>query len=239
MSSTTATFNALNRKAETLRASLEVLDQRMDSANRGCRPWPRRARRWALRSWSSRVEPPGTAGWRGGAPGSGRRTNSTRPARPWRWSMLNCVRACRQEHGMQRELLAREGRLEALQRPAECQPGREGRRAWLVRQGIGRSPLLVNCLERGKRLGSRRPRPCWATGWRPGWSTAWPDNTTALEGLDPIPAAPGHEATGRCARAAAPWRRRSRRPDAIRGAQPRARGGRTCRRTGISGAARR
>ena len=140
-------FNALNREAETLRASLEVLDQRMATASE---------RLEALQNESTDV---GTGELLAEVEQLERAVAEAAQSEAEAQAALDEARDAQrenserlregvgQEHELQREILSLEGRLEALRALQKAGQGSEAEQAWLERRGIAEHPLLVNRIQ--------------------------------------------------------------------------------------------
>jgi chromosome segregation protein len=140
-------FNAVNRQAETLRASIEVLDQRMATATTRLEALAGEGKTVVsseLLDEVKRLEQDSIAAARDEAA----RLDALKKARQALADVNDELRAGVQaEREQQRELLAREGRLEALRALQNVSEGGDSGSQWLAGQGLDSQPLLVNSLK--------------------------------------------------------------------------------------------
>ena len=141
------TFNAVNRKAETLRASIEVLDQRMAGASNRLEALAGESKTVVsgeLLEEAQRLEQDSAAAARD----ESARQDDLRKARQALADVNDELRSGVQaERDQQRELLAREGRLEALRALQNVSEGGDSGSQWLASQKLDTLPLLVNQLQ--------------------------------------------------------------------------------------------
>ena len=139
-------FNALNREADQLRAGLEIMDQRMAAASRrleGLAGESTDVNTQELVDTVTRLEREGQQA----AQLEQEQQRALEQARDAQRDNSERLReGVEEEHALRRELLSREGRLEALQALQKASQGSSREQEWLSQQGLQEHPLLVNRL---------------------------------------------------------------------------------------------
>ncbi len=140
-------FNGLNREADGLRASLEVLDQRMANAAERLEALKNESTDVGTQELMAEVEQLEQSA-AGAAQAESEAQKELDAARDAQRENADALReGVEAEHGQQREILSLEGRLEALEALQKAGQGSDHEQAWLDERGLAEHPLLVNRIQ--------------------------------------------------------------------------------------------